>query len=268
MTDVSDVSDARARPSRRGLRKVSLTKRQDSDRSPLDHVERSGGEPVVDCALYVDGKRQEGRLPYQGALQAAEESGGFVWIGLYEPSDQQVNALAQEFDLHSLAVEDAVTAHQRPKLERYGDHWFLVLKTVKYIEHEELTGQSEVVRTGEIMVFVGHNFIVTVRHGSARPLGEIREALENDEELVRHGPPGVLYKICDQVVDDYVDVAYEVEQDIDELEESVFSPKRTDDTFRIYQLKHELLDCRRAVVPLGRRMDHMLGAPKLEPIHD
>src|SRR3954452_17974725 len=268
MTDVSDVSDARARPSRRGLRKVSLTKRQDSDRSPLDHVERSGGEPVVDCALYVDGKRQEGRLPYQGALQAAEESGGFVWIGLYEPSDQQVNALAQEFDLHSLAVEDAVLAHQRPKLEQYGDHWFLVLKTAKYIEHEELTGQSEIVRTGEIMMFVGHNFIVTVRHGSARPLGEIRQALEHDEELGRCGPPGGLYKILDQGVDGYLDVSYEVEQDIDELEESVFSPQRTDDTLRIYQLKRELLEFKRAVVPLGRPLEQLLGADKLQPIHD
>ena len=113
--------------------------------APSTLIERSGEDTVVDCALYVDGKRQQGRLPYEGALQAAEESGGFVWIGLYEPTDDQVQGLANEFHLHPLAVEDAVNAHQRPKLERYGDHWFLVLKTARYVEHQELTGQSEVV---------------------------------------------------------------------------------------------------------------------------
>ncbi len=253
-----------------GGRRVNLRKRRQSaaDQSLLEVDGKDATQTVVDCALYVDGKRQEGKLPYQGALDAASNSGGFVWIGLYEPSDEQVAGLAQEFDLHPLAVEDAVMAHQRPKLERYGEHWFLVLKTAKYIEHEELTGQSEVVRTGEIMMFVGQNFIVTVRHGSARPLGSVREALESDEDLVRCGPTGVLYKICDQVVDDYIDVSYEVEQDIDELEESVFSPERTDDTLRIYQLKREVLEFKRAVVPLGRPMEQMLAADKLKPIHD
>jgi magnesium transporter len=253
-----------------GGRRVNLRKTRPSaaDGSLLEADGKSAQDTVVDCALYVDGKRQEGRLPYKGALDAADRSGGFVWIGLYEPSDEQVEGLAQEFGLHALAVEDAVLAHQRPKLERYGDHWFLVIKTAKYIEHEELTGQSEVVRTGEIMMFVGQNFIVTVRHGSARPLGTIRKGLEEDEQLVNCGPPGVLYKILDQVVDDYIDVTYEVEQDIDELEESVFSPQRTDDTLRIYQLKREVLEFKRAVVPLGRPMEQMLASDKLQPIHD
>jgi magnesium transporter len=235
---------------------------------PQKLVERSGDDTVVDCALYVDGKRQKGRLPYEGALEAAEQSGGFVWIGLYEPTDAQVQGLAAEFGLHPLAVEDAVNAHQRPKLERYGDHWFLVLKTAKYVEHEELTGQSEVIRTGEIMMFVGSNFVVTVRHGPARPLGPVRDKLEGDEDLVTCGPPAVVYKVCDQVVDDYLDVATEVEEDIDELEESVFSPARTDDTLRIYQLKRELLEFKRAVVPLGRPLEQMLSSDKLEVIHD
>jgi magnesium transporter len=253
-----------------GGKRVNLRKQRPSptDVSVLGDRSHDASNTVVDCALYVDGKRQEGHLPYQGALDAASRSGGFVWIGLYEPSDEQVEGLAGEFGLHPLAVEDAVLAHQRPKLERYGDHWFLVLKTAKYIEHEELTGQSEVVRTGEIMMFVGENFILTVRHGSARPLSGIRQALECDPELVRCGPPGVMYKICDQVVDDYLEVSYEVEQDIDELEESVFSPKRTDDTLRIYQLKRELLEFKRAVVPLGRPMEQMLASEHLEPIKE
>jgi len=236
------------------------------EQDPL--LDRAGDDTVVDCALYVNGKRQEGHLPYEGALKAADESGGFVWIGLFEPTDRQVQALAAEFDLHPLAVEDAVNAHQRPKLERYGDHWFLVLKPAKYIEHEELTGQSEVIRTGEIMLFVGHNFVVTVRHGSGRPLSEVRKSLEDDEDLVKCGPPAVVYRICDQVVDDYLEVAYEVEKDIDELEESVFSAARTHDTQRIYQLKRELLEFKRAVVPLGRPLEQMLAAEKLAPVHD
>ncbi len=231
-------------------------------------IERSGEETIVDCALYVDGHRQEGRLPYEGALDAAEKSGGFVWIGLYEPTDAQVQGLAQEFHLHPLAVEDAVNAHQRPKLEQYGDHWFLVLKSAKYVEHQELTGQSEVVETGEIMMFIGTNFVVTVRHGVARPLHDIRERLEQDRELVSCGPSSVLYRIADQVVDDYMAVADEVEQDLDELEESVFSPGRSDDTMRIYQLKRELLEFKRAVVPLGRPLEQLLSAEKLEPVHD
>jgi magnesium transporter len=143
-----------------------------------------------------------------------------------------------------------------------------VLKTSKYVEHQQLTGQSEVVETGEVMMFIGANFVVTVRHGSARPLHEIREKLEQDRDLVACGPPSVLYKIADQVVDDYVDTAAEVERDIDELEESVFSPGRTDDTLRIYKLKRELLEFKRAVVPLGRPLEQLLGAEKLKPVHD
>jgi magnesium transporter len=241
------------------------------DEAPSTLVERSGEDTVVDCALYVDGRRQEGRLPYEGALQAAEESGGFVWIGVYEPTDAQVQGLANEFHLHPLAVEDAVNAHQRPKLERYGDHWFLVLKTAKYIEHKELTKQSEVVETGEIMMFIGENFVVTVRHGVGRPLGTVRDAMEHDTQLVSCGPPAVLYKVADQVVDDYIDVAAEVEHDIDEIEEAVFSPGRgvgADDTMRIYQLKRELLEFKRAVVPFGRPLEQLLAAEKLAPVHD
>ena len=117
-------------------------------------------------------------------------------------------------------------------------------------------------------MFVGSNFVVTVRHGSARPLHQVRDMLEHDPDLLSCGPTAVLYKVADQVVDDYVDVAAEVEQDIDELEESVFSPGRTDDTLRIYQLKRELLEFKRAVVPLGRPLEQLLSAEKLKPVHD
>lgn len=235
---------------------------------PAPPLDENAEDTVVDCALYVDGKRQSGELRFEGALDAAERSGGFVWIGLHQPTNEQVEGVAREFNLHALAVEDAINAHQRPKLELYGDHWFLVLKTARYIEHKELTKQSEVVETGEILMFIGANFVVTVRHGSARPLGPVRDRLEKDEELLRCGPSSVVYVVADQVVDDYVDVADEVEQDIDEIEESVFNPARTDDTLRIYQLKRELLEFKRAVVPLGRPVEQLLRAENIQPVRD
>jgi magnesium transporter len=205
--------------------------------------------PVVDCAVYVDGRREPPVEPHQ-ALQAAVDKGGFVWLGLYAPTAEELGEIAQHYGLHPLAVEDAVYAHQRPKLEHYDGVLFMVLTTARYVEHDRLTATSEVVATGEVMVFVGPHYVITVRHGEHGGLSDLRRSLEGQPDLLCHGPASVLYAVADSVVDAFVDVASAVEEDVDELEASVFSPERTDDIGRLYQLKRELLALRRAVSPL------------------
>ncbi len=210
---------------------------------------RQSADPVVDCAVYVDGRRQEPVDP-EDALRVARERGGFVWLGLYAPSEPELGAIAEQYGLHPLAVEDAVYAHQRPKLERYDEALFMVLKTATYVEHEQLTATSEVVDTGEVMVFLGEEYVITVRHGEHTGLNELRHRLEEQRDLLCVGPAAVLYAVADLVVDTFVDVAAAVEDDVDELEASVFSPERTDDIGRLYQLKRELMSLRKAVAPL------------------
>ena len=205
--------------------------------------------PVVDCAIYVDGRREPPVAPHE-ALRAAVAKGGFVWLGLYAPTEDELGDIAEHYRLHPLAVEDAVYAHQRPKLERYDDGLFMVLTTARYVEHDRLTATSEVVDTGEVMVFLGQNYVITVRHGEHGGLADLRRGLESQPDLLCLGPSSVLYAVADSVVDAFVDVAIAVEEDVDELEASVFSPERTDDIGRLYQLKRELLALRRAVSPL------------------
>jgi magnesium transporter len=228
-------------------------------------TEPGAEDPVVACAVYVAGKRQDA-APHE-ALQVARERGGFVWLGLYEPSEQALTAIGRHYGLHPLAVEDAVYAHQRPKLERYDDDLFMVLKTARYVEHEQLTSTSQVVITGEIMVFLGRDHVITVRHGTHGELGALRRELDDQPELLCHGPAAVLYAIADHVVDDFVEVAQQVEDDVEELEASVFSPERTDDSARIYQLKRELVQLRRAVSPLELPLSTLADRP-LELIPD
>ncbi|MGY1715274.1 magnesium/cobalt transporter CorA [Geodermatophilus sp. SYSU D01106] len=204
---------------------------------------------VVDCAVYVEGRREPPVDPME-ALEAAVERGGFVWLGLFEPTEEELGAIAERYGLHPLAVEDAVYAHQRPKLERYDDDLFMVLKTATYLEHEELTATSEVVDTGEVMVFLGAHHVITVRHGQHGDLADLRRRLEDQRDLLCLGPSSVLYAVADLVVDSFVEVSEQVQDDVDELEASVFSPQRTDDIGRLYQLKRELMQLRRAVGPL------------------
>jgi magnesium transporter len=212
-------------------------------------VRRAGQDVVVDCAVYVDGRRQAPVAP-EHALRAAAGLGGFVWLGLYEPTEDELTAISERYGLHPLAVEDAVYAHQRPKLEHYDDALFMVLKTARYVEHEQLTATSEVVDTGEVMVFLGANYVITVRHGEHSGLTELRARLEEQRDLLCLGPAAVLYAVADLVVDTFVEVANGVTEDVDELEASVFSPERTDDIGRLYQLKRELMGLRKAVSPL------------------
>ncbi len=208
---------------------------------------------VLACGLYVDGRRVEGERSHAAALAEADKhDNGFVWLGLFEPSEEALAEIADIFELPPLAVEDAVHAHQRPKLDAYDDTSFLVFKTARYVAHEHLTATSEVVETGEIMVFVGPHFVVTVRHGYAGQLDAVRKSVEANGELLRHGPWAVAYAIADHTVDEYLIVIGEVEDDVEEVEESVFSRGGSRDIQRIYQLKRELMELRRAVIPMSR----------------
>ncbi len=203
---------------------------------------------IVDCAVYRDGVRLQ--LPDDSndlgdALDVATLPGDFVWVGLHEPSQDEMELVALSFGLHRLAVEDAVVAHQRPKLERYdGDVLFMILKTLWYVDADDA------VETGEIAVFVGANYVVTVRHGAGAALRFARRELEEHTEVLGHGPFAVLYSVCDSVVDKYAQVAAELEDDVDEVEKSVFSESRRNVSQRIYILKREMSEFRRAVVPL------------------
>ncbi|MFF5701078.1 magnesium/cobalt transporter CorA [Streptomyces sp. NPDC012794] len=230
----------------------------------LSHPARSPlGSAVVNCVVYQDGVRQDGCAEAEEALRRVRKTGrGFVWIGLHEPSQQELAGLADLFGLHPLAVEDAVHAHQRPKVERYDETLFAVFKTVRYVEHEELTATSEVVETGELMAFIGQDFVITIRHGGRGTLGPVREALEADPEQLAKGPAAVLHAMADHVVDDYVAVTDAVQSDMDAVETAVFSDHGgRGDAGRIYQLKRELLELRRAVAPLDRPLQHLATQP-------
>jgi magnesium transporter len=208
---------------------------------------------IVDCALYREGHRSPERIDdLSNALDLARTfDDGFVWIGLYEPTDEEFDAVRREFDLHALAVEDAVKAHQRPKIDIYGDTVFVVLKTVRYVDATEL------IETGEIALFMGPNFVVSVRHGAGSPLTDVRHRLEGNDTLLKCGSSAVLHAICDKVVDDYLQVCVELQQDIDQIEEAVFSDQRSSDAARIYNLKRETLEFKRAVLPLTLPLERL-----------
>lgn len=246
-----------------GLRGVARLARRRL-RVDLSHPARSPlGSSVVNCVMYREGSRVPEAGDVVEAVARVRKAGdGFVWLGLHEPTDQEFAGIAELFDLHPLAVEDAVEAHQRPKLERYGETLFAVFKTVCYVEHEELTATSEVVDTGEIMLFVGQDFVITVRHGRHGSLGPLREELESDPQQLAKGPAAVLHAIADHVVDDYLSVTDSVQADIDQVETDVFAEYGARvDPGRIYQLKRELLELKRAVVPLTRPVEDLATRP-------
>ena len=211
---------------------------------------------MVDCGVYAEGSRLPGKYTHAAALSKVRELEldgvkAFVWIGLHEPDDHQMQAVADVFGLHELAVEDAVHAHQRPKLERYDDTLFLVLKTVKYVAHDAVAKTREIVETGEIMIFVGPDFVVTVRHGEHGGLAGVRKKFDVNPASCSLGPYAVMHAIADHVVDDYLDVTDLVETDIDEMEENVFSPNSATEIEHIYLMKREVVELRRAVNPLA-----------------
>ncbi|GAA1748238.1 magnesium/cobalt transporter CorA [Luedemannella helvata] len=213
-----------------------------------------GRSAIVDCALYVRGKRQPGQWGYREALAAARKrSDAFVWLGLHDPQVAELEDIGEVFELDQFAVEDILhRAHQRPKIEQYGDMTFAVLRTARYMEHEKLTEATEVVETGHMMLFVGEHFVITVRLGEAARLAPVRAELEARPDLLALGPWAVVYAIADCVVDAYLDVATMVEADIDEVETSVFDRDAHERIARVYHLKREMVEFKRAVLPLQR----------------
>ncbi|MEU9703792.1 magnesium and cobalt transport protein CorA [Streptomyces sp. NPDC047981] len=220
---------------------------------------------IVDSAIYRDGHRTEGPADLSDALAQARASGNaFLWVGLYEPTEAEFGHVSDEFALHPLAVEDALKAHQRPKLEIYDDSLFVVLKPVVY------EPESDRVSSDELMLFVGDSFVVTVRHGEGAPLAAVRRRLEAEPEVLRHGPTAVLYAVSDAVVDHYIDVAAELQVDLEELETDVFAPvgvgaSRTAE--RIYTAKRQVLEFRRAAGPLAGPMAR-LAAGDVPFVHE
>jgi magnesium transporter len=198
---------------------------------------------IVDSAIYVDGRRS-GPAPLEEIREACRARGGFAWVGLYEPTEEEFDSVAGEFGLHELAIKDAIKPHQRPKVGRYGDTFFVVLKAARYLE------AKEAVEFGEIHAFVGSDFIVTVRYGEASELGEVRRRMEDEPELLRKGPFGVLHTIMDRVVDDYGPVADGLENDIDEIEVEVFGGD-PGVSRRIYELSREVIQFHQATQPLA-----------------
>ncbi|MEU2671823.1 magnesium/cobalt transporter CorA [Streptomyces sp. NPDC007164] len=214
---------------------------------------------IVDCAIYRDGRRTDGPADFSDALDEARATGdAFLWIGLHEPTEKEFDLVSSEFGLHPLAVEDALSAHQRPKLEVYDDSLFAVIKPVVYEQ------SSDTVTTDELMAFIGDSFVVTVRHGEGAPLAAVRRRLEAEPEVLRHGPTAVLYAISDAVVDHYIEVAGELQVDLEELETEVFAPVGGADTkstaARIYTFKRQILEFRRATGPLSAPMARLAGA--------
>ena len=225
---------------------------------------------IVDSAIYRDGHRTEGPEDLSDALDAARASGNaFVWIGLYEPTEREFNLVTEEFGLHQLAVEDALKAHQRPKLEVYDDSLFVVLKPVTY------EPDSDAVSSGELMIFLGDSFVVTVRHGEGSPLKAVRHRLEQDPDMMRLGPTAVLYAIADDTVDHYLEVATELQTDLEEVEAEVFSPNdggSRHTASRIYTFKRQVLEFRRATGPLAVPLTRLAGSgvsgPGVPFVHD
>ena len=216
---------------------------------------------IVDCAVYGEGRRLERHREVAGVRAVAAATAGFAWVGLVEPTAEEFDAVRREFDLHEVAVEDAVQAHQRPKLEIYGDTLFLVVKTVRYL------GSEELVDIGEVMVFVGPDFLITVRHGEAGGLGKVREYLERQPELLALGSGAALHAIVDRIVDAYEPVVDAVLEDIDEVEAEVFSPASANPVERIYRLRREVLEFARAVLPLRPALRELTepDVPNVDP---
>ncbi|MCX4552059.1 magnesium/cobalt transporter CorA [Streptomyces sp. NBC_01387] len=213
---------------------------------------------IVDCAIYRDGCRIEGPSDFSAALAEARADGdAFLWVGLHEPSREEFDLVSSDFGLHSLAVEDSLRAHQRPKLEVYDDSLFMVLKPVVY------DTDSDSVTTDELMIFVGDSFVVTVRHGQGAPLAAVRKRLEEEHDVLKHGPTAVLYAVSDAVVDHYISVAAELQTDLEELEAEVFAPDGSaskNTASRIYTFKRQVLEFRRAGGPLKDPMNRLSGA--------
>ncbi|HEU5211969.1 MAG TPA: magnesium/cobalt transporter CorA [Gaiellaceae bacterium] len=226
---------------------------------------------IVDYAVYEGGRRVEGAIPLDELHERSQANHGFAWIGLSEPTAEEFDSVAGEFDLHPLAVEDAITAHQRPKLERYGDSLLFVLKTARW------DAEADDVRFGEVLLFIGDDFIISVRHGEL-DLHGVRRQLESQPDILECGPSAVLYAIVDTVVDGYEPVVEALDASISGIERDVFSGSRRNPTERIFARKRDVLELYGAIVPLLEPVEILARAgfpqinPKMKPyfrdVHD
>jgi magnesium transporter len=198
---------------------------------------------VVNNVVYVDGRRSADPRTLEETYEVLRERHGMAWIGLYRPDVEELRSVAREFDLHELAVEDAILAHQRPKIERYGTTLFTVLRPARYVD------ATEEVEFGELHVFTGPDFVVTIRHAETPDLSQVRKRLEQAPDLLRLGPEAVLYAILDQLVDEYSPVVAGLENDIDEIEDQLFKGDPAVSR-RIYDLSREVIEFQRATQPL------------------
>ena len=198
---------------------------------------------LVENAVYVDGRRTANPASLEETYQLLRERKGMAWIGLYRPDVDELRSVAREFALHGLAVDNAIAAHQRPKLERYGHTLFAVLRPARYLD------DVEKVEFGELHVFVGPDFVVTVRHAESPDLAQVRRRLEQTPELLRLGPEAVFYAIVGQLVDEYGPVVAGLENDIDEIEDQLFDGDSAVSR-RIYELSREVIEFQRASHPL------------------
>jgi magnesium transporter len=199
---------------------------------------------IVDSALYQNGNRVTGPEDISDLVDIARTTGGFVWLGLAEPTQGEFEHVVGELNFHPLAVEDAVHAQQRPKIEEYEGLTFFTLKTVFYNE------SNSAISTGELICFVEKEFIVIVRHGEGTPLVTVRNELEAKPDFLALGPFAVLHAVLDRVIDEYTSIATELENDVINLETKVFSGKRQTFSQEIYFLKRELIEYRHAIEPL------------------
>ncbi|MEU4419349.1 magnesium and cobalt transport protein CorA [Actinoplanes sp. NPDC024001] len=221
-------------------------------------------DAVVDCAVYTNGARRgAGQMPYPEAARLARRRGSFVWLGLHEPDRATMAAVADVFGLHELLVEQAVSGGHRPGVETLGEVTRLVLRTARYVEHDQLTATSEVVETGDVTVLIGPWFAITVRHGPVGPLWAVRRELEQRPEVLRLGPWSVAYAVGSRMVDSYLEVSEHVQHDLERIEEETFATVRSAEFAHIYQLKRELVEFKRAVLPLAEPLSRLLEMREL-----
>jgi magnesium transporter len=223
---------------------------------------RHNPDAVVDCAVYATGARRAGSAHYREAARLARrQRGSFVWLGLHEPDTATMRSIAEVFDLHELIVEQTAEGGHRPALETIGEVTRLVLRTARYVDHDELTATSEVVDTGDVTVLIGPWFVISVRHGSAGALWRARQDLEKRAAVLRLGPWAVAYGIGSHLVDEYLEVAGAVERDLERLEEETFATERSPEIAHFYQLKREMVEFKRAVLPLQEPLARLLDQP-------
>ncbi|MDD7587647.1 MAG: magnesium/cobalt transporter CorA [Corynebacterium glucuronolyticum] len=215
------------------------------------------------CTVYKNGRPVRGRFNHKEALEEVRSSGeGYVWISLNAPDQQQMVSLSETFGVHELIVEDAVYARQRPKVERYEDQLFMVIRSIAYQDIDEVVDTREVISTGEIQMIMGSDFIITIRHAAANVVKDLRRKVEEDPELNALGPAYIAWLVSDILVDSYLSISHELSTEVDELEETVFTPNNDFDIEDIYTLKREILEMRHAIDPLAPALKSLIHRQK------